>query len=143
MTMPRALPRTMPAPERSARVRVLRERLLERPEILVACLHGSFHEGLAFRDVDVAVWLDADNGLDVDNGYAMELAVSLSRAVGLTIDVQILNAAPLAFRYHALRGEPLVVRDEAFLADLRAATWARYFDFQPFARAYWRETLGG
>jgi hypothetical protein len=33
------------------------------------------------------------------------------------------------------------VRDEAFLADLRARTWDDYLDFQPFARRYLREAL--
>jgi hypothetical protein len=56
--------------------------------------------------------------------------------------VRALEDAPLAFRYHALRGRPLVVRDESFLGELRARTWDDYFDFQPFARQYLREALG-
>ena len=53
----------------------------------------------------------------------------------------VLNDAPLAFRYHALQGRPLVVRDERFLDELRARTWDDYLDFQPFARQYLREAL--
>lgn len=143
MSFLREVRRAMPEAERNACVNALRERLRERPEVLVACLHGSFHEGRAFRDVDVAVWLDPASGIDPEWEYAVNLATSLSRALRLAVDVQILNSAPLAFRYHALRGEPVLVRDDAFLAELRANTWDRYFDFQPFARTYWREAVSG
>ena len=136
-------PRTIADPERAACVVVLRERLLGRPEILVACLHGSFQERLPFRDIDVAVWVDPAGRVEADWIYATDLAVALSAAVGLTVDVQLLNSAPLAFRHHALLGEPLVASDDALLADLRASTWDRYFDFQPFALAYWRDVVDG
>lgn len=51
------------------------------------------------------------------------------------------STTPLAFRYHVLKGRPLVVRDETFLDELRARTWDDYLDFQPFARQYLREVL--
>ena len=63
--------------------------------------------------------------------------------LGVTIDVQILNEAPLAFRYQALAGTPLVVRDRNQFDDIRARTWDDYFDFAPFAREYLREALRG
>ena len=136
-------PRTIDDTQRASCIRVLRERLQSHVEILIGCLHGSFHEGLPFRDVDVAVWVDPASCVAGDWTYAADLATELSRAAGLPVDVQVLNGAPLAFRYHALKGEPLVVRDEDFLADLRAATWDAYFDFQTFARQYWREVTHG
>ena len=48
--------------------------------------------------------------------------------------MRVLNDAPLAFRYHALQGRPIIARDEEFLDELRARTWDDYIDFQPFAR---------
>jgi hypothetical protein len=143
MSLPSQAARTMDARARAACARALTDALFARPEVLVACLHGSFQEGLAFRDVDVAIWIDPSGGFDLQWEYAADLAIALSQAVGLTVDVQVLNSAPLTFRYHALRGEPLVVRDAGFLADLRAATWSRYFDFQRFALDYWREAVRG
>jgi hypothetical protein len=68
--------------------------------------------------------------------------VHLHVQLGHPIDVRVLNDAPLSFRYHALGGRPLVVRDERFLDDLRARTWDDYLDIQPFARQYLREALG-
>lgn len=114
-----------------------------RPEILLAVLHGSFARGgETFRDIDVAVWLDPLKLAKHERfRFALDLSVQLRLTLGHPVDVRVLNDAPLGFRYHALAGSPLVVRDEAFLADLRARTWDDYLDFQPFARRYLREAL--
>jgi predicted nucleotidyltransferase len=113
-----------------------------RPEILLALLHGSFARGEAFRDIDVAVWLDpARLPKDERFRFALDLSVQLRLTLEHPVDVRVLNDAPLGFRYHALAGSPLVVRDEGFLDELRARTWDEYLDFQPFARRYLREAL--
>jgi predicted nucleotidyltransferase len=120
----------------------LRRELGARREIVLALLHGSFPLGAAFRDIDVAVWLDpAARSRDDRFRYALDLSVHLQLELGYPVDVRALNDAPLAFRYHALQGRPLVVRDETFLDELRARTWDDYLDFQPFARQYLREAL--
>ena len=121
----------------------LKRELGARPEIVLALLHGSFPQGRAYRDIDVAVWLDPGRlSPDERFRYALDLSVQLHLRLGCPIDVRVLDDAPLAFRYHALRGRPLVVRDERFLDELRARTWDDYLDFQPFARQYLREALG-
>ena len=121
----------------------LNRELEARSEIVLALLHGSFTRGGAYRDIDVAVWLDPGRlSMDERFRYALDLSVHLHVQLGRPIDVRVLNDAPLAFRYHALQGRPLVVRDEEFLDDLRARTWDDYLDFQPFARQYLREALG-
>jgi hypothetical protein len=123
-------------------VTVLTRELEARPEISVAVLHGSFAQGGQYRDVDVAVWLDEMRLLrEARFRYALDLSVGLHAELRCPIDVRVLNDAPLAFRYHALKGRPLVVRDESFYDDLRARTWDDYFDFRPFARQYLREAL--
>lgn len=121
----------------------LRSELEARPEIVLALLHGSFPKGGAYRDIDVAVWLGPDRlPRDERFRYALDLSVQLHLRLGCPVDVRVLDDAPLAFRYHALQGRPLVVRDEKFLDELRARTWDDYLDFQPFARQYLREALG-
>jgi len=45
----------------------LREALEAREEIVFAYLHGSFAEGLPFRDVDVAIYLDPTVAMTIDN----------------------------------------------------------------------------
>lgn len=135
--------RVLPAGDRTAVVEALRQHLEGRPEILCAYLHGSFLEGGPYRDVDVAVWVDpARCKADSPTQYAVDLSVALSLALGQPVEVQVLNRAPLAFRYHALKGRPLLVRDREWLDELRARTWDDYFDFLPFSRQYLRELLG-
>ena len=128
--------------DREQLVRALQCAIEARPEIALAVLHGSFPKGGAYRDVDVAIWL-APDGRSPDERfrYALDLSVRLQLELGCAIDVRGLQDAPLAFRYHALQGRPLVVRDENFLDELRARTWDEYLDFQPFARQYLREAL--
>ena len=120
----------------------LKRRLEDRPEIVFAYLHGSFTAPGPYRDVDVAVWVDPAREPDHGTRYALDLALWLERGLGPRVDVQALNDAPLAFRYHALAGRLLFTRDDEFLDELRARTWDEYFDFEPFARQYLRDALG-
>lgn len=129
--------------ERATLITALRRELLARPEIVFAHLHGSFLSGGPYRDIDVAIWLDPSRVPQEDRGrYALDLSVALHLKLQRPVDVRALNDASLAFRYHALEGEPLVVRDSEFLDEIRARTWDDYFDFLPFARRYLREVLG-
>src|SRR2546425_11407730 len=113
-------------------------------EIVLALLHGSFARGGEHRDIDVAIWLDPDRlSRDERFRYALDLSVHLQLQLGSPIDVRVLNDAPLAFRYHALQGRPLVVRDEEFLAGLPARPGAATPDSQRSARQYWPEPPGG
>jgi predicted nucleotidyltransferase len=131
-----------PTLHRAQVVERLRDELAGCPQVELALLHGSFLLGRRFRDIDLAVWLGS--GLPSPEErfrYALDLSVRLHLRLGIAVDVRVLNDAPLAFRYHALRGQPLVTRDEVFLDELRARTWDDYLDFQPFARQFLRETL--
>jgi hypothetical protein len=130
--------------DRDAVIAGLRERLTPRTEILLAVLHGSFPAGEPYRDIDVAVWIDPGRvPVDERARYAIDVAVELERVASAPVDVQVLNDASLAFRYHALAGIPLVVRDAESLAELKARTWDEYFDFLPASRQYLREALSG
>jgi uncharacterized protein len=131
-----------PEGDRERVVARLAGELQGRPEIALALLHGSFVLGGAYRDIDVAIWLDPERlSRDQRFRYALDLSVHLQLQLGSPIDVRVLNDASLAFRYHVLHGRPLVARDEEFLDELRARTWDDYLDFQPFARQYLREAL--
>jgi uncharacterized protein len=133
---------TKDGPERERLVAALQHELEARPEIMFAYLHGSFLAGAAYRDIDVAIWLDTSRVArgDLDR-YALDLSVALHLRLKQPVDVRALNDASLAFRYHALNGRPLVARDQEFLDEMRARTWDEYFDFLPFARQYLREAL--
>ncbi len=109
---------------------------------MFAHLHGSFQSGGPYRDIDVAVWLDPSRVASRGWArYALDLSVALHVRFRQPVDVRALNDASLAFRYHALKGEPILVRDHELLDEVRARSWDEYFDFLPFARQYLREAL--
>jgi predicted nucleotidyltransferase len=131
------------ASQRATLISALRREVLARPEIVFAYLHGSFLSGGPYRDIDVAIWLDPSRVARDDRGrYALDLSAALHLKLHRPVDVRALNDASLAFRYHALKGEALVVRDSEFLDETRARAWDDYLDFLPFARRYLREALG-
>lgn len=142
-------------PDLSARARVLsgaeKERLVQalvdvlalHPEVIFAYLHGSFIGEAAFRDLDVAVCLSPEAvGPEHMRGYESDLASEIECVIKMPVDVRVLNDAPLSFRYHVIKGRPLVVRDAELLDEFRARTWDDYIDFAPFARRYLREAIG-
>jgi uncharacterized protein len=130
--------------DREGLAETLRRHLHGRPEIVFAVLHGSFGTGGPYRDVDVAVWVAPSARPNTGwHRYAVDLAAELTVAFDVTVDVQVLNEAPLGFRYHALSGQLLLATDEEFFHNLRERTWDDYFDFLPFARENLRGMLRG
>jgi predicted nucleotidyltransferase len=135
--------RTIPAAQRNPLIEQVKHILEGRPEILLAVLHGSFLAGGPFHDVDLALSLDpAAIGREAFRDYELEQGVHWSAELGVPIDVHVLNDAPVAFRYHALKGRFVMVRDDEFADELRAKTWDEYCDFAPFARRYLQEAIG-
>jgi predicted nucleotidyltransferase len=129
--------------QRESLVSRLTEILQQEPTVLGAWLHGSFHEGLPFHDIDVAVYLDPDSEAARDPLTLMlELGDHLERAVRLPVDVRVLNGAPLSFQFRATGGRPLLLRDEdacyAFVEHVRRMYW----DFEPMIRQSLRDVLG-
>ena len=66
--------------------------LLEnREEVFWAFAYGSFLRDVPFRDVDIAVYVDRD----VDPlAFRFRLGRGLSGAIGLPVDVKVINRAP-------------------------------------------------
>ena len=87
-------------------------------EILFAYLHGSFAEGVRFRDVDVAVFVDEDL---IERGRALDFEISISLelqgALEAPIDVKVINYAPLAFQYYCTTGTLLMCRNDDIRVD--------------------------
>jgi len=131
-------------PDRKAILAKVADLVGRRPEIVFAYAHGSFIGEDAFRDVDIAVWVDPRflPGQDpVD--YEIGLSLLLEREVHVPVDVKRLNEAPLGFRYHASRGLLIRCRDDeartAWIEQVRDLYW----DFEPVARRHLHEVLYG
>lgn len=127
-------------PDRERTCERLASALQADERVAFACVHGSLLLDTPFRDIDVAVSFNPD--VHHPQERALELSGQLSGLVQLPVDVQPLNTAPLTFRYHALRGRVLSVRDEIALADLMEDTMRRYFDIAPVLTLATREAFG-
>jgi uncharacterized protein len=109
-----------------------------RTDVLLALIFGSFVDGEAFHDLDLAIWTAGTAGARLD----VDLAASLSREFGFPVDVRRLNDAPVSFRFNALRGRAVVVRDERLLADLMERTAREYHDRAALLRRSTAEAFG-
>lgn len=126
--------------QRNLVARALETALASDEDVVFAFLHGSFVLDVPFRDVDVAVFFAP--GVAHPDERSLTLAERLSALVHLPVDVLALNAAPLSFRFHAVRGRLLTARDEMLLADVLEDTMRRYFDVAPVLMHATREAFG-
>ncbi len=130
--------------ERETVLRVLRQALAQQPQVVFAYVYGSFLQDRPFHDVDVAVYLDSDEGttrvLALDLVADLEAALRRAQAF-VPVDVRVLNQAPPSFQYHVFRGELLFSRDERLRGRQVAQTVAHYLDVQPLRRQALKEAM--
>lgn len=120
----------------------LTHHLANYPGLLFALFYGSAAEGNTFQDLDVGIFVErkiVPASRDIE--YAALIAEEVQRYLPVPVEVQVINEAPLLFRYNVSRGTALVVNDrEAFVTFLER-TWRDALDFQPVAMHYLRELL--
>lgn len=123
-------------------VQQLKEIISMEGGVIFAYLHGSFLEGEKFNDIDIAVELDEGSNTPADIvNFEFSLSSKIERVIKLSIDIKVLNKAPLAFRYQAACGRLLFSRDELAREEYLCRTWSEYFDFLPISRLYLSEVL--
>jgi predicted nucleotidyltransferase len=118
----------------------LRTSLAARADVLAAYLFGSVSRGMATpnSDVDVAILLATAPCPTVD-GLHLGLEGELERALGMPVQVVVLNRAPCDLIHRVLRdGILLVDRDRGARIRFEIHARNRYFDLQPFLRQYRR-----
>jgi predicted nucleotidyltransferase len=106
------------------------------PDVLALYLYGSYAEGRAnaLSDVDVAILARAD----LSREQLWELEARCSARWPESVDLRVLNLAPLPFRYEVTaRGQRLWAAD-AQVADWESLTWRLYWDFRPRLERDWR-----
>ena len=125
--------------ERERTIHQIEAALATRVGVVFALVFGSFLDQEAFRDIDLAIWTLAA----ADPGEDVAVAAELSGTLGMPVDVRRINVAPVPFLFHALRGRPVLVRDEQLLADLMERTARQYHDLAPLLRRATREAFAG
>ncbi len=108
----------------------LRIELEKASRLRFAYVYGSVLESDKVHDVDIGICLD-DTAVAQQTDMVDTLSVKLSAAVGVPVDVRVLNDAPLSFLYHVLRGRLLLCRDETFLTNMLEDVARRYLDLAP------------
>lgn len=122
----------LPAKQRDEILKKMRRMLEEIGDILFAYVHGGFVERGFFRDIDVAVWLkDPDKAFY----YTVNYSVKAEAELRLPIDIQVLNEAPLPFKYHVFTyGKLLFSKDEKLRCSIIDVTIRQYLDLKQFER---------
>ena len=118
-------------------MRYLTEIFQNRPSVIFAYLFGSKVKGYANdkSDWDIAVYF-AEPIEKVGEWPAFELEAELSRAVGATVQVMVLNNSPApVFGFEIVKdGVLLIDRDENLRMDFENRTLRHYHDWQYFLK---------
>ena len=98
--------------EREQIRQILAPYFANRLDVRMAFLFGSVERGVASTesDVDVAVYLE-------EEGAEGTLWTDIERLVGCEVDLVVLNRAPALVGWSAIRGTPLLIRDQGFFLD--------------------------
>jgi predicted nucleotidyltransferase len=106
-------------------------------DVLALYLYGSYAEGRAnaLSDVDVAILARED----LSREQLGELEARCSAQWPESVDLRVLNLAPLPFRYEVTaRGQRLWAADVGQVADWESLTWRLYWDYHPRLERHWR-----
>jgi len=106
----------------------LKGRLEGASEVVFAYVYGSFMERFSFRDLDVAIWIrDSSKAFY----YTVDFSAKLEVEMGVPVDVQVLNEAPLPFKHYIFtRGRLLLSRDENLRLRLFDEVVRQYVDLK-------------
>jgi hypothetical protein len=74
--------------------------------------------------------------------YGLEVSEELSLLVKVPVDVRVMNFAPVAFRFHVIRGRLIVDKDEDARCALMEDATRRYLDMKPLLHRAIKEAYG-
>ena len=122
--------------------------LSNESRVMFAYIYGSALSSDKPRDIDIAVYLfpiDFEklslNG-EGSLSFAIPLEMNLEKQAKRKIDVQILNRAPLSFRYRVITDGRLIVdKDSNIRCDFEYLSRVEYYDFSPRRKEYLQEVM--
>ena len=114
--------------------------LKQYDEIYAAYLFGSFVAREPFADIDLGLYLKQTPEDPLT--YEVDLECSLEKQVRFTMDVRVLNRAPISFVQNVVRyGRIIVDREPTVRADFENYILKKYFDFTRFRQTYLAEVI--
>ncbi len=120
---------------------ILRRFLAAEPRVVTAYLFGSVARGTAGpgSDVDVAVLLEVPPPPTLA-GLCLDLADDLREALGVPVDLVVLNRADADLIHRVLRDGRLILdRNPGRRIAFEVRSRSEYFDLLPFLRRYRRQ----
>ncbi|MGD8666603.1 MAG: nucleotidyltransferase domain-containing protein [Desulfobacterales bacterium] len=107
-------------------------------EIVAAYLFGSFITQRLFSDIDLGI-LTAGDSTEALN-FEIDLENRLEKIVKYSVDVRVLNRAPLSFCRNVIRHRKVILdREPNLRADFEGQILKQYFDVAYFQRQYLQE----
>ncbi len=132
--------------EKQQAVETIKNALMSKEEIEFAFIYGSFSDesggsNLPFHDIDVGVYV---TGMDEKESvyYGFEVSGELSSLVNVSVDVRVINFAPVMFLFHVIRGQLIVDKDEDARCALMEDVTRRYLDMKPLFHRAIKEAYG-
>ena len=129
-------------------VKQLKHTLANQSQILFAYLHGSSLSSEKPRDIDIAVYLISEEfdtlqtKAELSLGFAIPLEMNLEKQLKKRVDIQVINRAPLSFRYRVIKEGMLIIdNDSNKRCDFEYLSRVEYFDFSPRHKEYLREVI--
>ena len=103
-------------------------------EIEFSFLHGSFLLEKSFRDIDIAIFFKPTTTIKAHLDICSKLSIKLTRIVGILVDVNPLNYAPLSYGYYATQGKILTYNSLEDVYLYKEDIWIKYMDFYPLLK---------
>lgn len=116
--------------------------------IVFAYLHGTAVSSKNYKDIDIALFINSNdyNSIIQNNSPTLDFIIPLEQKLEqnlhLPIDVQIINNAPLAFRFNIVNhGIILTDKNPLTREQFELLSRVEYFDFKAKSEEYLREAL--
>jgi hypothetical protein len=107
-------------------------------EIVAVYLYGSFVTNLFFSDIDLGIL--TKNDFERTLNFELDLENKLEKIVKYSVDVRVLNRAPLSFSQNVIRQRKVILdKDPNLRADFEGQILKQYFDVAYFQRQYLQE----
>jgi len=107
-------------------------------EIVAVYLYGSFVTNLFFSDIDLGIL--TKNDFERTLNFELDLENKLEKIVKYSMDVRVLNRAPLSFSQNVIRQRKVILdKDPNLRADFEGQILKQYFDVAYFQRQYLQE----
>jgi hypothetical protein len=120
--------------------RHIAELIESQKEVVFAYLYGSFIEEVPFHDIDVGIYVSGI-GESEAGFFAVGVADRLSRAIGIEVDVRVLNYSPASFVYRVICGELILERDPDARSRVVERSIQEYLDMKPLLRRAMKEAF--